>query len=212
MDADVGKTVDKDGADFDDLEVDNNQVENVVGLGRLNLKTEAKLLLHGLGLHVVRAELVVALESFRILCVILVVLVVVLLLVGNLRSHEDVAEGVGVGVQLEAVDHQARLIDGEVEFEMAGVLLVVLLGFAVVVLEDGRASGTFDFDGLCLCLGLSCPHGIDGHNLDDFNVGLAELGRKEEGIGCGCQAGRGDEWSQQHDGCGSCDVFTEFTK
>lgn len=204
MDADIGKAVDKDGADLDDLEVNNDEVENIVGgLSRLNLKTEPKLLLDGLGLLVVWSELVVALESLCVLFVILVVLVVVLLVLvfGDLWSHKDVGEWVGVRVQLETVDHETRLVDGEVEFEVAGVLLVVLLGLAMVVLEDGWASSAFNIHCLGLCLVLSVPHGVDGGDgLDDFDVGLAQLGRKEEGIGGGNQASRGDERSQQHDG------------
>lgn len=85
---------------------------------------------------------------------------------------------------------------------MAGMLLVVLLGLAVVVLEDGRASGTLDVHGLGLGVGLSGPDGVDGEGLDDFNVGFAQLGGEEEGVGSGCQAGCSDKWSQQHDGCG----------
>lgn len=117
MNADVGKTVDEDRSDFNDLQVDEDKVEDVVGrLRRVDLKTEAKLLLHGLGLLIVWSELVMALESLGVLFVILVVLVVVLLLVCNLRSHEDIGERVGVGVQLKAVDNQAGLVDGKVEF------------------------------------------------------------------------------------------------
>lgn len=203
VDADIGKTIDKDGADLDDLEVDNNEVENLVsGLSGLNLETESKLLLDGLGLLVVGSELVVALESFCVLFVILVVLVVVLLVLvlSDLRSHENIAERIRVGVKLKAVDHETGLVDGEVEFEVAGVLLVVLLWLAMVVLEDGRTSSALNIHCLGLGLFLGIPYGVDGGNgLDYFNIGLAQLGRKEEGVGGGSQAGRGDEWSQQHD-------------
>lgn len=204
MDADIGKAVDKDGANLDDLEVNDDKVENIVGgLSRLNLKTEAKLLLDGLGLLVVWSEFVVALESLCVLFVVFVVLVVMFLVLvfGDLRSHKDVGKWVRVGVQLETVDHETGLVDGEVELEVAGVLLVVLLWLAMVVLEDGRASSALDIHSLGLCLILSVPHSVDGGDrLDDFNVGFAQLGRKEEGVGGGSQASRGDKWSQQHDG------------
>lgn len=81
------------------------------------------------------------------------------------------------------------------------MLLVVLLWLAMVVLEDGRASSAFNIHCLGLGLVLCVPYGVDGGDgLDDLNVGLAQLGRKEKGVGGGSQAGRGDKWSQQHDG------------
>lgn len=159
MDADVGKAVDEYGADLDNLEVDDDELETLVGgLGDgLNLQAEAKLLLDRLGrLALVWAELVVALKLLGILCGVLLVLVVVLVMVpgllGDLSCDENVCEGVGVGVQLEAVDRQLAGLSGEVELEMAIVLLVVgFLWFAVVLLlEDGRAPSALEVDGLGL--------------------------------------------------------------
>lgn len=101
VDADIGKAINKDGADLDDLKVNENKIETLVsGLSGLNLKTESKLLLDGLGLLIVWSEFVVALEGFCVLFVILVVLVVVLLVLvlSDLRSHEDIGKRVGVGV------------------------------------------------------------------------------------------------------------------
>lgn len=159
VDTDVGKAVDEYGADLDNLEVDDDELETLVGGldDGLNLQAEAKLLLDRLGrLALVWAELVVALKLLGILCGVLLVLVVVLVMVpgllGDLSCDENVCEGVGVGVQLEAVDRQLAGLSGEVELEMAIVLLVVgFLWFAVVLLlEDGRAPSALEVDGLGL--------------------------------------------------------------
>lgn len=87
--------------------------------------------------------LLVALHVFLVVLVVLVVLP----LVGDLWSDEEVGKGVGVGVELEAIQHQPIGLGGpinrEVELEVAAVLLVVL-GLSVVVLEDGRTSGAVE--------------------------------------------------------------------
>lgn len=117
--ADVGEAVDEDGADLDDLQVNDDQIYALIGrLGNgVDLQAKAELLLDDLGLVLVGPELVVTLEGLDAILGVLVVLVVVLVvLVGNLGGDEDVGEGVGVGVQLEAVDEEAvGVCDGEVE-------------------------------------------------------------------------------------------------
>lgn len=124
----------------------------------MDLKTETERLLNDLWFSLVSwSELVVArqypgvvtvvlLLALHMLLVVLVVLVV-FPLVGYLWGDEDVGKGVGVGIEFEAIQHQpvglGGSIDGEVEFEVAVVLLVVL-GLSVVVLEHGRASGAVE--------------------------------------------------------------------
>lgn len=117
----------------------------------MDLKAETEWLLHDLWSSLMSwSELVVARQYSRVVTVVLLLalhvflmVLVVLPLVGNLWSDEDVGKWVGVGVELEAVQHQpigvGGSINGKVELEVAAVLLVVL-GLSVVVLEHGRAS------------------------------------------------------------------------
>lgn len=117
----------------------------------MDLKAETEWLLNDLWSSMMSwSELVVAREYPGVVTVVLLLalhvllmVLVVLALVGNLWSGEDVGKWVGVGVELEAIQHQpigvGGSINGEVELEVAAVLLG-LLGLSVVVLEHGRAS------------------------------------------------------------------------
>lgn len=162
------------------------------------MEAEAKLLCDSLGPAIMRSKLVMALEVCGpIVC--LLVLLVVLWLVDDLRGNEDVGEGVGVGVQLEAVDEQTvgfgSVVDGEIEFEMAAVGFV-MLGLVVVLFQDGRAAWAVEADGL----GLSKADALDGNRLDDLDLVGADGGRKEECVCRSRQASCGKEGSKQHDG------------
>lgn len=124
----------------------------------MDLKAKTERLLNNLWPSLVSwSELVVArknpgvvavlfLLALHMLLVVFVVFVV-LPLVGNLWSDEDVGKWVRVGVQLEAIQHQPvgaiGSINGEVELEVAAMLLMVL-GLSMVVLEHGRASGAVE--------------------------------------------------------------------
>lgn len=193
--ADIGQPVDEHGPDLDDLQVDDDKVETLVGgLGHgMDLQAEAELLLDGLGLPVMGSELVVALESLAGTLGILVVLVAVLvLLVVDLGGDKNVRKWVGVGIQLKAVDRQSVGVgDGEVELEVAAVLLVVLLGLAVVLLEDGWASCTLEADGLRQGGGES----LDGNGIEGLDFVSTQLRRDEERVGDGRQTSHGDEGS-----------------
>lgn len=142
------------------MQVKDDEVEVVLGglLDGVDLKAETEWLLNHLWLSLVTwSELVVARQDPGVVTILLLlglhvfvvflVVLVVLPLVGDLWSDEKVGEWVGVGVEFEAVHHQpvglGGTIDGEVELEVAAVLLVVL-GLSVVVLEHGRASGTVE--------------------------------------------------------------------
>lgn len=154
---DVGESLDKLRTNFDDLEVNYDKVQVVLGrlLHGVDLKAKTERLLNNLWPSLVSwSELVVARENPGVVAVLfllalhmLLVVFVVLPLVGNLWSDEDVGKWVGVGVQLEAIQHQPvgaiRSINGEVELEVAAVLLMVL-GLSMVVLEHGRASGAVE--------------------------------------------------------------------
>lgn len=130
-----------------------------------------------------------------VILVVFIVFLLVLGFLGNLSSDENVGKGIGIRVELEAVDGQAALLGGEVELEVAGVLLVMLLRLVVVlVLEDGWASCTVEVDSLGLCLGF-----LDGKRLENADLDVRDLGWEKEGAGDGCQASRGDERPHQHD-------------
>lgn len=130
-----------------------------------SLVTWAELVVAGQDPGVVTILLLLALGMFLMFFVVLVVLP----RVGYLWSDEDVGEWVGVGVELEAVQHQSvgfgGSINGKVELEVAAVLFVVL-GFSVVFLGDGRASGAIEAERLGLCKGCT----LEWENFDDFSV------------------------------------------
>lgn len=103
------------------------------------------------------------------------VVVVVLPLVGNLWGDEEVGEWVRIGVQFKAIQHQlvgpVGSVDGEVELEVAAVLLVVF-GLSVVVLEYGGASGAVEAQRLGLRKGCA----LERESLDDLNVVRGDAG------------------------------------
>lgn len=143
----------------------------------MDLKAETEWLLNDLWSSLMSwSELVVARQYPRVVTVVLLLalhvflmVLVVLPLVGNLWSDEDVGKWVGVGVELEAIQHQpiglGGSIHGEIELEVAAVLLVVL-GFSVVVLEHGRASRAVEAERLGLCDGCT----LERKSLDDFSI------------------------------------------
>lgn len=184
VDSKVGKAVDEDRADFDDLQVNDNEVQSLVGgvLG-VDLKAEAELLLDN-GLVSAWSKFVVAQKSFgsvlsRIPCLVAVLFVALLLLwlLGNLRCNKNICKWVGMGVQLEAVEHQSvtagGLVDGKAKLEMAVVLLVVLR-LAMMLIGDGRTSWAVQVDGLGLCDG----DAFERNGLEDLDIVGIDLGHE----------------------------------
>lgn len=138
-------------------------------------------------------EFVVALELFGI--VVLMMLLVVLGLVGDLRGDENIGKRVRVGVQFEAVNHQTvrfgGCVDGEIEFEVAAVRLMVL-GLAIVLLKDWRAAWAVQ----AYALGLCDSDALDRNRLDDFDFVGAQLGWEKKCVGSSRQASCGKERSK----------------
>jgi hypothetical protein len=132
------------------------------------------------------AALVVA--TLPVLAIVAVVLSVAppLLLapIHCLGSHEGLAERIARRIQLEVVHEKTVMIlltvDGEVELQMADQGCRELDGPAVSALNENRAAGALEVDGLALGnLGDGALESVG--NLD---IGVAELGRDEEGM-CG---------------------------
>lgn len=219
MDADIWEAINKDRADFNDLEIHLDQVEPLVSglLYRVNLQTKAKLLLYGLGPVLVRPVLVVALQRFSVVLLLLLLVLVAVLAtvvlgfeVGDLGGNQDIGERIRVRIQLEAVDGQSVGInDSEIEFEMARVVVLVwflvvlgLLVTVVVLFEDRRASRTFESHRLCLRKG----DGLHRDSLERLDFIGGDLGYDKESVGNSTQAGRSKDGSQQH--CCFCGAET----
>lgn len=172
----VGKTIDENRADFDDLQFDDDHIHTLVShlCCRLNLETESKLLFNSLWSAIMGSELVVALKVCSI--VVLVVLLVVFGLVGDLRGDKDVGEWIRIGVQFETVHQQTvRLgggVNGEIELEMAAVWLV-MFRLAVVLFEDWWAAWAIQAD----TLRLSSMDTLEGNRLDDLDFMGANVWR-----------------------------------
>lgn len=91
-------------------------------------------------------------------------------------------------------------IGGEVKFEVASVLAMVLalgVGMALgLVLEDLRAARALKVDGL----GLGNGDALDRDGLEGIDLVGVELGRNQECVDGSREAGYGKKRSQQHDG------------